>query len=121
MGIKERSNSLKDTDKMPGWNLESVGTHMRADGWTYPMLVDDCNRYRGYAQWAGVHLLDIEPDGDWMTALSDDDRKIVEAIGGKMSHPGKPVTCPECERPVKNDVCFSCQASDYQDEPERGE
>ena len=57
--------------------LESVGTHMRADGWTYPMLVDDCNRYRGYAQWAGVHLLDIEPDGDWMTALSDDDRKIV--------------------------------------------
>ena len=26
------------------------------------------------------HIRDTEPDGDWMTSLSDDDRKTVEAV-----------------------------------------
>jgi hypothetical protein len=74
-------NEIKDESKEPeGYQLESVGTYLRADGWTYPMIVDDCNRYRGYAQWAGSYLLDGAPDGDWIAGLSDHDRKIVEAV-----------------------------------------
>ena len=114
---------MKDTDKMPGWNLESVGTHMRADGWTFPMTLGG-----GYDDDDGTahHIRDIDPEYegyDWWHSLSDEDRKIVEAIGGKMSHPGKPVTCPQCERTLDKDAskCPTCSASDYQDEPERGE
>ena len=105
---------------MKGYKLESVGTYLRADGMTYPLTDDG-----GYDddELMSCHIRDMVLDGDWMTNLSDDDRKIVEAIGGKMSHPGKPVTCPECERVLDKDAskCPTCSASDYQDEPERGE
>ena len=76
----KESHREQDVAYQEGYALESVGTYLKADGWTYPMLVDDCNRYCGYAQWGGVHLRDIEPDGDWMRNLSDDDRQIVEMV-----------------------------------------
>lgn len=72
-------------EETKGYQLESVGTYLTADGWTYPMLVDDDNRYRGYAQWAGSYLLDAVPDGDWMDSLSLEDRKIVEAVKAEVN------------------------------------
>ena len=60
-----------------GYQLESVGTYLRGDGMAYPMTIDG-----GYDDdEGGAHnIRDTEPDGDWMTSLSDDDRKIVEAV-----------------------------------------
>ena len=56
-----------------GFELESVGTFISLNGWTYPMYID------GSIDADSPTFLDeIEPDGDWMTTLSDDDRKIVE-------------------------------------------
>jgi hypothetical protein len=51
-------------------NLESVGTGLDwLDGMTYPMLAEG-----GYDYDNGIHLDDIERDGDWMLALSDADK-----------------------------------------------
>jgi hypothetical protein len=50
-------------------NLESVGTGLRKDGMTYIMLADG-----GYDYDSGVHIDDIEPDGDWMQALDEADK-----------------------------------------------
>lgn len=65
---------------MKGYKLESVGTYLRADGMTYPLTDDG-----GYDddELMSCHIRDIEPDGDWMTNLSDDDRKIVESVLNK--------------------------------------
>jgi len=60
-----------------GTALESVGTYLTVDGMTYPLLVDG-----SYDTANGVHLLDIEPDGDWANSLSDEDRKIVMGFVG---------------------------------------
>jgi len=57
-------------------NLESVGTVLDTDGMTYPMLAGG-----GYDHDNGIHIDDIEPDGDWMTALSDVDRISVTEAG----------------------------------------
>jgi hypothetical protein len=68
---------MKDVEHRLGYRLESVGTYMRADGWCFPMTIDG-----GYDDDEGGahHIRDTEPDGDWMTSLSDDDRKTVEAV-----------------------------------------
>ena len=50
-------------------NLESVGTGLDTDGMTYPMLETG-----GYDYGNGIHLSDIEPDGDWMMGLSEADK-----------------------------------------------
>ena len=50
--------------------LESVGTVITSDGMTYPML-----REGAYDSSNGVHLSDIESDGDWFNNLSDADRR----------------------------------------------
>jgi len=59
-----------------GTELESVGTYLRADGMTYPLLASG-----GYDDddLMACHLRDIEPDGEWMTNLSADDLKTVAA------------------------------------------
>ena len=54
-------------------NLESVGTGIDLDGMTYPMLESG-----GYDYDNGIHLDDIEPDGDWMLALDEADQGAVD-------------------------------------------
>jgi hypothetical protein len=49
-------------------NLESVSTGLDEDGMTYPMLSNG-----GYDYGDGIHIDDIEPDGDWMLALDEAD------------------------------------------------
>lgn len=63
-------------------NLDSVGTYLRADGMTYPLLAGG-----GYDddELMACHVCDIELGGDWMTALSADDRKIVEAVLARLN------------------------------------
>ena len=60
--------------------LESVGTMITSKGMTYPML-----REGAYDSSNGVHLSDIEPDGDWFNGLSDADRLIVGAVRHSIS------------------------------------
>jgi len=55
--------------------LESVGTMITSKGMTYPML-----REGAYDSSNGVHLSDIEPDGDWFNSLSDEDWATVRDI-----------------------------------------
>ena len=54
--------------------LVSVGTYIRNDGMTFPM---NANGSTNIYEEEGVHVCDIEPDEDWMNALSDADRAIV--------------------------------------------
>lgn len=56
-------------------NLESVGTGIDTDGMTYTMLEGG-----GYDYGNAHHVADIEPDGDWMNALSTKDRQVVKQI-----------------------------------------
>jgi len=48
--------------------LESVGTVVDNTGMTYPMLENG-----GYDADAGIHLRDIEWDGEWIESLSGKD------------------------------------------------
>ena len=78
-------SEMRKINKEPkGYVLESVGTYLRADGMTYPLGIDS----DGFPYWIsdnddvdaatdGVHIYDIEPDGDWVTSLSDEDRHTV--------------------------------------------
>ena len=66
--------------RIAGWNLESVGTYMRADGWCFPMTTDG-----GYDDDEGmaVHIRDCDPEDEgheWWQSLSDGDRNTVEAF-----------------------------------------
>jgi len=66
-----------------GYQLESVGTYIRADGWTYPLLVGG-----GYDNDEGGahHISNIDPEDEgyeWWQNLSPEDRKIVEAVKAK--------------------------------------
>ena len=79
--------------KMDGTELESVGTFLRNDGMTFPMNADGTVAM-GDWDWAlgepgikdaidwceGVHIADIYLDGDWMNALSDEDRAVVNEV-----------------------------------------
>jgi len=60
------------------YRLESVGTILTYDGMTYPM--DDGTVDYDNLIIPGMHLRNIEPDGDWMTSLSVDDRKTVDSV-----------------------------------------
>ena len=67
--------------------LESVGTVLDSNGMTYPMLEGG-----GYDADAGIHLRDIEEDGDWMNNLSDTDWSVVDLaikiqLDGRISRP----------------------------------
>jgi hypothetical protein len=66
--------------ELKGWVLESVGTYIRSDGWTFPMTADG-----GYDDDEGVaiNISDCDSDGEgyeWWQSLSDNDRKIAEAV-----------------------------------------
>jgi hypothetical protein len=77
------------------WALDSVGSYLRPDGMVFPLPAlggadddsDIClSQYHGDAsnclcESMGVHLYDIEPDGDWMNNLSDADREIIIRSG----------------------------------------
>ena len=52
--------------------LESVGTFISTDGTTYPACKD------GSADLgAPTHLDDVCPSGEWMAALSDEDKRYL--------------------------------------------
>ena len=59
-------------------NLESVGTGLDPkDGMTYPMtepVWHGRNKYQEYDYWNGIHIDDIETDGDWVKALDYPDK-----------------------------------------------
>lgn len=61
-------------------NLESVGTGIDTEGMTYAMYENG-----GYDYDNGIHVQDIELDGDWMNALSSEDKEVVRRIAP--SHP----------------------------------
>jgi hypothetical protein len=68
-----------------GYALQSVGTWIRADGWTYPLLVGG-----GYDNDEGGahHISNIDPEDEgheWWQRLSPADRKIVEAVKVEVS------------------------------------
>ena len=58
--------------------LTSVGCDIDGDGMVYAMYGWDVRtKLMTYDMEDGTHINDIEPDGDWMNALSDGDREIV--------------------------------------------
>ena len=58
--------------------LTSVGCGIDGDGMVYAMYGWDVRtKLMTYDMEDGTHINDIEPDGDWMNALSDGDREIV--------------------------------------------
>jgi hypothetical protein len=65
-----------------GYRLDSVGTFLSLLGMTYPLGTNSEGVPVIVSE--GFPLRDIEPDGDWMTNLSDEDRKIVEQVDGQI-------------------------------------
>ena len=57
---------------MQGIELESVGTFLRDDGMTFTMNADG-----SFNEADGVHISDIESDGEWANTLSKYDRALV--------------------------------------------
>ena len=58
-----------------GWFLESVGTYLRADGWTFSMTENG-----GYHddEFVSHHVSEISDEGaEWLLSLSDVDEIIV--------------------------------------------
>jgi hypothetical protein len=66
--------------EMTNYKLESVGTLITSDGWTYPMMFGG-----GYDSENGVHVDDIAPDEDWFDNLSATDWAIVKRIRGPIT------------------------------------
>ena len=64
---------LPNGDIIKGFELESVGTFISLEGTTYALGTDG-----SIDADSATYFDEIEPDGDWMTTLSDNDRKIVE-------------------------------------------
>jgi len=61
--------------------LMSVGCGIDGQGMVYPMLGWDVKtKLMEYDLENRNHINDIEPDDDWMIALSEDDRRIVDQI-----------------------------------------
>ena len=83
---KQAIARAKDESKEPeGYQLESVGTYIRADGWCFPMLASG-----GYRDddLVAVHIRDCDPEDEgheWWQRLSPADRKIVEAVKAEVS------------------------------------
>ncbi len=58
--------------------LMSVGCGIDGDGMVYAMYGWDAKtKLMAYDMDNGTHIDNIEPDGDWMNALSADDRKTI--------------------------------------------
>lgn len=58
-------------------NLESVGTGLDDDGMTYPMsapIKRGAHWHIDYDRDNGIHIDDIELDGDWMASLDVGDK-----------------------------------------------
>ena len=71
---------MTEQNKMDGIELESVGTFLRNDGQTFPMMADGTVGMYGDDD-EGTNIRDIDPDGegeDWWANLSPADRIIVE-------------------------------------------
>ena len=62
--------------------LMSVGCGIDGDGMVYAMYGWDAKtKLMTYDLENGTHIDDIEPDGDWMRALSDGDREAIKHYG----------------------------------------
>jgi hypothetical protein len=67
------------------YELISVGCGVDDNGMLYPMLGrDDKTNLMTYDMENGSHINDIQPDDDWMLALSEEDRTIVNQIKKKI-------------------------------------
>ena len=77
LGLKKRKvNSMHELDIVP-LKLHSVGCGINSQGMVYTMLASDITPY----DWKnGIHINDIEPDGDWMIALSAEDRRAINEM-----------------------------------------
>ena len=73
-------NKMNEFDSVP-LRLTSVGCGINSQGMVYPMLGEDVKTKLTAYDWDnGIHINDIEPDGDWMIALSAEDRRAVTTI-----------------------------------------
>jgi hypothetical protein len=63
------------------YRLESVGSIITSQGFTYPLMADDDGIGRPrYELGTGVYVWDIETDGEWFNGLDAGDRNLVERI-----------------------------------------
>ena len=78
---------MNEFDSVPH-KLMSVGCGIDGDGMVYPMYGWDAKtKLMAYDMDNGTHIDDIDPDGEWMHALSDDDRKAIRrATAGEDEH-----------------------------------
>ena len=61
--------------------LMSVGCGIDGHGMVYPMFGWDVKtKLMSYDMENGTHINDIEPDGDWALALSEDDRESIKIM-----------------------------------------
>ena len=63
-----------------GWYLNSVGTFLRKDGWTFPMTdnIDPLGLRYDDDEHMAHHIFNLDDDGEWITSLSTDDARIVK-------------------------------------------
>ena len=74
---------LPNGDIIKGFELESVGTFISLDGWTYASYTD------GSIDADSATFLDeIEPDGDCMWEMSPNDYRVFEGIQSGLTHLG---------------------------------
>ena len=65
-----------DNEHAEGWFLESVGTYLRADGWTFPMTENG-----GYHddEFVSHHVSEISDEGaEWWDSLSARDVMTIQ-------------------------------------------
>ena len=81
LGLKKRKvNSMHELDIVP-LKLHSVGCGINSQGMVYTMLGEDVKTKLTAYDWEnGIHINDIEPDGDWMIALSAEDRRAINEM-----------------------------------------
>ena len=69
---------MNEFDSVP-LRLMSVGCGIDGDGMVYAMYGWDVRtKLMSYDMKNGTHIDDIEPDGEWMNALSDGDREAIK-------------------------------------------
>ena len=72
---------MSEFDSVP-ITLMSVGCGIDSSGMVYPMFGWDVKtNLMSYDMENGTHINDIEPDGDWALALSEDDRHSIQNRG----------------------------------------
>ena len=73
---------MNEFDSAP-LRLHSVGCGIDSQGMVYPMLGEDVKtKLMKYDLENGNHVNDIEPDDDWMIALSAEDRRAINEMSG---------------------------------------